>query len=125
MEVKRNYNTCPHSTQYRLNGQLHRTDGPAVEYDDGGTAYYVDGLLHRTDGPALEWPGGIRKEYFVNGKRHRIDGPALTFPNNREEYYINGKRVPKSHVDFLTSRRNQALNKILIPDLAKHMMSFL
>ena len=36
-----------------LNGELHRTDGPAVEYANGNKYWYLNGKFHRTDGPAL------------------------------------------------------------------------
>ena len=45
------------STTYRNPaGQLHRTNGPAVEYSDGGRTWYQNGILHRIEGPALENP---------------------------------------------------------------------
>ena len=35
-------------------GQLHRIDGPAVEYADGSKSWYINGKFHRIDGPAIE-----------------------------------------------------------------------
>lgn len=49
-----------------VSGQLHRLDGPAVEYNDGHREWCINGQLHRTDGPAIEWPDG-RKEWFLRG----------------------------------------------------------
>ena len=46
--------------------ELHRTDGPAVEYTDGSEEWYVNGKLHRTDGPAVECADGT-KFWYVNG----------------------------------------------------------
>jgi hypothetical protein len=46
---------------------FHRTDGPAVEWDDGSKIWYVDGKLHRLDGPACEYADGD-KEWFFDGK---------------------------------------------------------
>jgi hypothetical protein len=43
-----------------LNGQYHRTDGPAVEFADGGKGWYLNGQCHRTDGPALEFADGSK-----------------------------------------------------------------
>lgn len=57
-------------------GQLHRTDGPAVEWTDGEVAWFLNGLRHRTDGPAFEGPDGY-KAWWLYGKRHRTDGPAI------------------------------------------------
>ena len=46
---------------------LHREDGPAVEYADGGKYWYLNGKLHREDGPAAEWANGT-KYWYLNGK---------------------------------------------------------
>ena len=48
-------------------------------------AYFNDaGQIHREDGPAIEWFNGD-KEYYINGKRHRIDGPAIEKINGYKE----------------------------------------
>ena len=39
-------------------GQLHRTDGPAIEWANGTREWFVDGQLHREDGPAIEYADG-------------------------------------------------------------------
>jgi len=44
---------------------LHRTDGPAIEYGDGGKQWIVNGKHHRLDGPAFEWANGD-KVWYVN-----------------------------------------------------------
>ena len=51
---------------WHLNGQLHREDGPAVEYADGTKYWYLNGKCHRTDGPAVEEVDGT-KFWFLNG----------------------------------------------------------
>ena len=48
-------------------GELHRTNGPAVEYANGEKWWYQNGQLHRTDGPAVEYADGT-KEWCVNGE---------------------------------------------------------
>jgi hypothetical protein len=53
-------------TTYRLNGRLHREDGPAVEWTNGDKHWWVDGLRHREDGPAIEYSDGT-KEYWLEG----------------------------------------------------------
>jgi len=35
-------------------GDLHREDGPAIEYADGSKWWYIYGKFHREDGPAIE-----------------------------------------------------------------------
>jgi len=48
-------------------GQLHREDGPAVEYVDGSKFWYQNDKLHREDGPAVVNVNGI-KRWYINGK---------------------------------------------------------
>jgi hypothetical protein len=52
---------------YNLEGQLHREDGPAVEYANGDKYYFINCKLHREDGPAIEHTNGD-KWYYINGK---------------------------------------------------------
>ena len=61
----------PNGTRKYFNaaGQLHRDEGPAVEYASGCKAWYQNGLRHRIDGPAIEWPDGS-KEWYLNGKKY-------------------------------------------------------
>jgi hypothetical protein len=77
-------------TEYRNeHGELHREDGPAVEYAKGNKYYYINGELDREDGPAVENPDG-HKEYYKNGKLHREDGPAVEYADGSKEYWIDG-----------------------------------
>ena len=52
-----------------LKGKAHRTDGPAVEYDNGTKVWYLKGELHREDGPALEHSDGS-KQWLLNNKEY-------------------------------------------------------
>ena len=47
--------------------QLHREDGPAVEWNDSTKEWRVNGKLHREDGPAVEWYDET-KAWYVNGE---------------------------------------------------------
>ena len=60
-------NECGDKEWYR-NGQLHREDGPAIEYANGYIAWYQNGQRHREDGPAVEYANGD-KEWYRNGQR--------------------------------------------------------
>jgi hypothetical protein len=71
-------------------GELHRTDGPAVECKNGHKEWWVGGKLHRTDGPAVEWSNG-EKVWYVRGMRHRTDGPAVEYLNGAKVWWANGK----------------------------------
>jgi hypothetical protein len=55
--------------EYYWNGQLHREDGPAVEYINGTKKWYRHGQLHREDSPAIEWGGG-HKHWYLQGKQY-------------------------------------------------------
>jgi hypothetical protein len=79
-------------TEWRLNGKLHREDGPAVEWADGAKEWYLDGKLHREGGPALEGFSG-HEEYWFKGSLHRKDGPAVVHADGHEEYWVDGKKV--------------------------------
>ena len=50
-----------------LNGNLHREDGPAIEYASGTKLWYLNGKCHREDGPAIEYSGGGRPRWILNG----------------------------------------------------------
>ncbi|HEV56772.1 MAG TPA: hypothetical protein ENN87_04655 [Phycisphaerales bacterium] len=71
-------------------GQLHRTDGPAIVRRDGGREWYRKGHRHRDDGPAIEWADG-RREWFRHGVLHRDDGPAMEWPSGYQAWYRDGK----------------------------------
>lgn len=50
--------------------------------------------LHREDGPAIEYDNGA-KAWYINGKRHREDGPAIILSNNQCEYWFDNKKYSK------------------------------
>jgi len=61
--------TQPDGTkEWWLNGQFHRTDGPAIEGADGTKGWYLNDQLHRTDGPAIEGANGT-KQWWLNGQQ--------------------------------------------------------
>lgn len=39
-------------------GELHRLDGPAIEFADGTLFWYQNNRLHRSDGPAIQYHNG-------------------------------------------------------------------
>ena len=53
------------SQEWRINGRLHREDGPAIILADGSQSWWIDGKLHREDGPAVIYPDG-RQEWWVD-----------------------------------------------------------
>ncbi len=52
---------------FNKEGQLHREDGPAREYVNGGKFWIQNSLRHREDGPACEYADGD-KRWFIHGK---------------------------------------------------------
>ena len=50
-------------------GDLHREDGPAREYNTGTKAWFINGKFHRTDGPAVEYSDG-EKWWYLNDKNY-------------------------------------------------------
>ena len=60
--------------------------------NDGSKRWYSNGQLHREDGPAIEYAGG-HKHWYSNGQLHREDGPAYEGADGYEEWWINDKRL--------------------------------
>jgi hypothetical protein len=80
-------------------------------HPDGCTEWRIDGKLHRLDGPARMWPSGA-KEWWVNGDMHRIDGPAyqghifVSSNNGRHEFdhhiwYVNGHNITDEVLEWM------------------------
>jgi hypothetical protein len=66
---------------------------PVMSIDkDGDTVWQLNGDYHRTDGPAIIWQDG-RTDWWSHNKRHRTDGPAIEFANGAMFWYLNGNRL--------------------------------
>ena len=66
---------------------------PTLEIlENGSKSWRVNGLLHRLDGPAMEWLDGT-KSWWVNGQRHRLNGPAIEFADGSKQWWINGEQL--------------------------------
>ena len=50
--------------RWSLNGQIHRTDGPALEYASGTKGWFQFGVLHREDGAAIEYRDNSKLWYW-------------------------------------------------------------
>ena len=66
------------------------------EVDKYGTIRYRNsaGQVHRTHGPAIVWQDGT-KCWYLDGKLHRSDGPAIVYQNAVESWYLNGTFLSK------------------------------
>jgi len=91
-------------------GKLHRTNGPAIEYDNGDKSWWYNGYWHREDGPAAELNNGD-KFWYKNGKRHREDGPAAEYDDGAIGYYLDN--IKYSHYDWLLKIRTKKLEDLL------------
>ena len=61
--------------EWRLNGEQHRENGPAVVHPDGTLEWWKYGRRHRSGGPAVIHPDG-RTEYWDNGRQTKYQrGP--------------------------------------------------
>ena len=92
-------------TFWRLNGNLHREDGPAAEWSDGSKEWYRNGKYHREDGPAIEWADGTKK-WCRNGQKHREDGPAVERADGYKEWWLNGEQYTEEEF-------NRAIKKVI------------
>lgn len=63
-----------------------------VIHDDGTQEWILNGNLHRTDGPAIISSYGYQA-WFINNKLHRSDGPAFIDSNGTKRYYLYGDNV--------------------------------
>ena len=81
---------------YNAAGQLHREDGPAIEYVDGSKTWLQNDIVHREDGPALEYKSGV-KIWQNNGEIHRIGGPAVVFRDGTELWYLHGTQCTEEN----------------------------
>lgn len=82
---------------------------PARTVDaDGVIMYRIDGVLHRDDGPAKAWPDFNEEEWWVNGELHRIDGPAVVSDDPGVKWSVQGLRPPvdgRESEDYVDGRR--------------------
>ena len=64
------------------------------EYSPGTIRYYKPGTeeMHRIDGPAVEFASGA-KHWIQDGMFHRTDGPAIEFTEGTVEYWIEGNKL--------------------------------
>src|ERR1035437_6371018 len=77
--------------------QYYREDGPVVECENGDKVWRRNYQLHRDDGPAVERGDGA-EEWHRNGSLHRVDGPALTTASGKKEYWLYGTKATAKEV---------------------------
>lgn len=121
---------------WKLNGQYHRKDGPAIEFEGGkkGCAYYWHGKMHRKGGPAFvqkRCGQVVSAVWMRHGKQHREDGPAVE-GKSYKEWYLNGKKLTEeqfaeaiekksARVQKAAARKEEQLTRACSPALSKDM----
>jgi hypothetical protein len=70
------------------------------------------GQLHREDGPAVEYPSGF-KIWWVNGKQHRLDGPAFEYADGHKEWWVNGNKCTTYTGWHISVKEEFSLNVIM------------
>lgn len=84
--------------------------GVCFTESDKATHHLVNGQYHRTDGPA--YLSDSSKVWFVNGKHHRLDGPSVEHADGRKYWYINGSAYIESEfIKEITRRRIEEENE--------------
>jgi hypothetical protein len=72
---------------WRLNGVLHREDGPAIEYPNGDKLWLFNGKLHRENGPAIIYACGD-KEWWLNDYFYSHDGWFNLLTSEQQYNYL-------------------------------------
>jgi hypothetical protein len=70
--------------------------------------------LHRLDGPAVEYLSG-RKEWWENGKLHREDGPAILYKDGGKSWFLDDI-LYRSKEEYFNSLSDKAKAKCLFSE---------
>lgn len=92
-------------------------------YKNGDRYWRLNGYLHREDGPAVELTDG-QKEWWINGERHREDGPSIEKSKGAKEWWINGKQLTEEEFN-LRKQGNSCDGKIVEIDGVKYLLKAL
>jgi len=71
----------------------------------------LKGELHRENGPAIEWTSGT-KEWWLNGKRHREDGPAIERTNGTKVWYLNDEELTEEEFNARTQVKELSIAEL-------------
>lgn len=82
----------PHGNRaWYLDSQLHRTDGPALDY--------CYDYCYDVYGSAIEYANGDC-EWWLYDLRHRLDGPAVDWNDNKQWFYMDKRINCNSQEEF-------------------------
>lgn len=94
-----------------------------VTVENGDTWWRLKGELHREDGPAVEWKDGTKK-WFINSLYHREDGPAIERTDGTYEWYLDGKHYTEEEFDKeIAKRKDSCDGKVIEIDGKKYKLS--
>ena len=88
-------------------------------FPNGTTIYLKNGQLHRDNGPAIEFPGGMGSVFFQHGRLHRNNGPAISWPYEEDcQWFKHGMRIRSTYEtkDNIKMLREKMLNEKLKPN---------
>ena len=88
---------------------------PTFRDEEHVKEWRVDGRLHRDDGPAVEWKNGTN-EWWQNGKPHREDGAAVEYQDGRKDYWLHGTKVTEGEVEKLIGLNRLKNVKLSMPE---------
>jgi|SRR5579859_2901924 len=71
----------------------------------GTKRWLLNDQLHREDGPALEFTNGS-KEWCFHGQYHRLDGPAVEHIDGYKAWYIHDQRIDCSSQEEFEKKVN-------------------
>jgi hypothetical protein len=64
--------------------------GYNIDANSDRVIWWLNGKRHRTDGPAVIWEDGDQW-WLLNDNPHRTDGPAIIRANGTQIWYLNGQ----------------------------------
>ena len=75
-------------------------------YDNGTRHWFLNGEIHREDGPAVEYVSGTL-HWYLNGKPHREDGPAFELYDGSCYWYLNGEEYTEKEFIKKTAKAKE------------------
>ena len=77
-----------------------------IVYKNGNKSWYLNGELHREDGPAVEFASGD-KYWYKEGQCHRIDGPAIEYADGDKRWYLDNKNYTEAEFNKEMAKKSK------------------
>jgi hypothetical protein len=90
-----------------------------VTVKDDRIEWRLNGKLHREDGPAIEWKSkrDLKYVWYLNGKIHREDGPACEFHSDKKEWWLDS--VELTEEEFI--KKTQPVKEMTFEEIQKEL----